>query len=577
MGNFGRFRGRAAGIAHAAGDRASITPVACECLPGINAMKWNLPCLLVLFYVTASGRAFGRSELHVPGQSATIQAAINAAVAGDEIIVAPGTYHEAIDFIGKAVTLRSSDGPKLTILDGTGLQTSVVQAVSKEGVGTRLQGFTITGGAGVVGSGGGRFGGGLYHQSEMIVVDCVFADNMLSSPWFSAGGAVYGGGSAMFIACSFIHNGGGAVFNGYDHPMFVDCEFRDNPEGGMANLASSPTRINCRFENNTSIAGGAVYNSTVLYTPEPQYIRCSFIGNHAAGEWGERAGGAIYNVTFAGSAAKYIDCEFIGNDADNGGAICNPGSQSKIVGCTFRGNQAYTGAAIASFANDTVIDRCVFEENIATGDGTVNTTACSLLITDSVFRGNLAGGGGGVAVNLGDAVIANSLFEGNTVTGGGGAILIGTNGKVSVLNCTMVSNVVQPEPGGWTLDGGAVLNYWQGKVNIFNCIAWGNLPDQFNNGYGNGIVVGNSDVEGGWSGSGECNIESKPGFVDAAAGDWRLRPDSPCVDAGNNDALPRWLMKMLDLIGGARIADGDGDGAANVDMGAIESPGVGRK
>ena len=75
----------------------------------------------------------------------SIQAAIDNAVDSDEIVVAPGTYFETIDFIGKAIWLHSSDGPEVTIIDGTG-NFHVVQCVIGEGPDTVLDGFTITGG-----------------------------------------------------------------------------------------------------------------------------------------------------------------------------------------------------------------------------------------------------------------------------------------------------------------------------------------------------------------------------------------------------------------------------------------------
>ena len=46
-----------------------------------------------------------------------IQDAIVASASGDEIIVAPGTYNELINFLGKGVALRSSGGRDVTIID----------------------------------------------------------------------------------------------------------------------------------------------------------------------------------------------------------------------------------------------------------------------------------------------------------------------------------------------------------------------------------------------------------------------------------------------------------------------------
>ena len=61
-----------------------------------------------------------------------IQHGINAAVSGiDDIEVAPGTYYETINFIGKAVRLYSSGGASVTTINGTG-HYHVVQCVNGE-------------------------------------------------------------------------------------------------------------------------------------------------------------------------------------------------------------------------------------------------------------------------------------------------------------------------------------------------------------------------------------------------------------------------------------------------------------
>ena len=88
------------------------------------------------------------ADINVPADHATIQAAIVAANPGDVVIVAPGTYPESIDFLGKAITVRSSDPTDIgvvmnTIIDGTGFF-HVVLCVAGEGPDTLLSGFVIT-------------------------------------------------------------------------------------------------------------------------------------------------------------------------------------------------------------------------------------------------------------------------------------------------------------------------------------------------------------------------------------------------------------------------------------------------
>ena len=137
------------------------------------AIASALALVLIASAPGPTGSARG-AVIQVPGDHATIQSAIDAATSGDEILVAPGSYAETIDFKGKAIALRSSGGPAVTVIDGSGLNQSVVRCVSGEGPDSVLQGFTITGGS-------AEFGGGMRNEgSSPTVLDCIFKGNTAS-------------------------------------------------------------------------------------------------------------------------------------------------------------------------------------------------------------------------------------------------------------------------------------------------------------------------------------------------------------------------------------------------------------
>ncbi len=170
--------------------------------------------------------------LHVPADYATIQGCIDAAVSGaDQCLVAPGTYNETINFLGKAVRLRSSHGADVTSIDATGIGGSVVSCTSGEGRDTILEGFTVTGGFGISSKlHEGFAGGGMdnYHSSPT-VTDCVFRDNTA----IDGGGMLNSSANPRVARCVFIDNyafnrGAGMANYGDASPSLLECVFRGN-------------------------------------------------------------------------------------------------------------------------------------------------------------------------------------------------------------------------------------------------------------------------------------------------------------------------------------------------------------
>jgi hypothetical protein len=81
------------------------------------------------------------------GDFETLSDAIDAADDGDLIAVAPCTYRETLDLQGKSVEVVSTDGPDSTIIQPSGNGAAIL-ANNGEGTGTRVEGFTLTGGGG---------------------------------------------------------------------------------------------------------------------------------------------------------------------------------------------------------------------------------------------------------------------------------------------------------------------------------------------------------------------------------------------------------------------------------------------
>ena len=102
---------------------------------------YRLNCCVVVAVAGLGGQAVA-GIINVPGDQPTIQAGVDAAMDGDEVVVAPGTYFENVVVGNQIVTLRSSGGPTVTTIDGTVNQVSE-QALRITGGTVNIDGFTM--------------------------------------------------------------------------------------------------------------------------------------------------------------------------------------------------------------------------------------------------------------------------------------------------------------------------------------------------------------------------------------------------------------------------------------------------
>jgi serine protease len=164
-------------------------------------MKSRFGIVFVLDALLICGSAVA-STINVPSDQPTIQDGINAAVNGDTVLVAPGTYNENINFNGKAILVTSSGGPKVTIIDG-GSQGAVVTFSTGETNASVLRGFTIQ---------HGNNSGVLMGFASPVVRDNIIANNTAE---FGAGMYILGSSTAQVLSNTFTGNvasaGGGAI------------------------------------------------------------------------------------------------------------------------------------------------------------------------------------------------------------------------------------------------------------------------------------------------------------------------------------------------------------------------------
>jgi PKD repeat protein len=422
------------------------------------------------------------------------------------------------------------------------------------------------------------FGAAMFNlSSSPVLLDCEFNNNIST---FS-GGAIYNASASnpTLERCLLDGNmtqndsSGGAMVNQAGCvPLLTDCTISNNMASagaGIVNLESSPILTRCVISDNVGDNGGGIYN---YIQSNSIMIDCTISNNTATNlgggmaNWESRpeltnttvadnlagGGGGFYNYFY--SEPILTNCVVSGNEATSsfaygGGFRSEDWCDALLINCTISDNLAARGAGIYNDNSDIQLVGCVVGANTASslGGGLYNTTFSSAGFTNSALEGNVADEGGGIYNTSSDATLVNCLLIRNEASGSGGAAWIGTNMVMS--NCTLTENLAADM-------GGGIYCAFSNPA-ITNSILWGNADngglnmDESAQIHVNGgaPTVDYSNVQGQWTGIGSDNLDQDPLFVDPNFSNYRLKPTSPCTEAGDNSLM---VADLLDF-------DGDGN------------------
>jgi len=499
------------------------------------------------------------------GDFNNIQAAIDAAVNGDVVVLQAGTYtgsgNRDIDFLGKAITVRGETGDANDcVIDCQGTEAEPHRGfkfVSGEDGNSVLEAITITNGYGpeedIYGGGNLRsVGGAVYcRNSRYTINNCILRDNSADN-----GGGIYNIRSSPTISnCTINGNSaywGGGISNGFiSNPIINHCVIINNSAfysgagtppssgGGIFNKdRSSPIISNCTVSNNSARdRGGGIGN---YYNSSPSISNCT-LSNNSAIDYG----GGIYN--YSSSNPSINNCAINNNSANAGGGISNYDSDPSIERCTISNNSASYGGGIHNDRSGPRINWCIISGNSAEGEGggVANLFYSRAFIKECTINGNSANSGGGVYNSLGfqQLEIRGSVIVDNSAVNNGGGIY-SNDVEVLLTNCTIANN-----SAGW---GGGLYNNGSVPV-IFGSIVWWNQPSQIH-----GTVSATySDIQG-WGDLYFGNISVDPEF---ASDGYHLTILSPCIDAGYPDYIAE--ANETDIDGDPRVV-------GRLDMGADE-------
>lgn len=262
-----------------------------------------------------------------------------------------------------------------------------------------------------------------------------------------------------------------------------------------------------------------------------------------------------------------------------------------ISGLTITGGtSAEAGGAIYSSENLTLAEVTVSDSTSSSGDflggGGLFGRDGTVVLTGSTFSGNSVtssrGEGAAVRARFGTTLIVNnSTFSGNTSSTVGGAIAASDIRRAEINNTTIANNTGQR--GAlflWNLsEDGLVRNSI-----LADNISTLNIDPDYDFGSAGTRTFHNSLIEDGDTVTGSNNIIGLDPMLSPLQDNGGptqthvLLPGSPAIDAGDGafavDAAASPLTSDQRGAGFSRVLDGDNDGTARVDMGALEAAGA---
>ena len=241
------------------------------------------------------------------------------------------------------------------------------------------------------------------------------------------------------------------------------------------------------YYESLTISRSLELRSTLPPVPENTIIDASGLGQSVVSVVGQGTG-SVPDVTIQGFTITK------GNGLNGGGVFCDDWSICRIEDSVITDNDAVQGGGV-SFGRRSEIRR------------------------SKIYNNRASQYGGGLRVYYYGPTCINSWIYDNSATVAGGGVFVGNGVHFSMQHCTVADNV----------SGGGIAGYPY-YADIVNSIVWDNEPYQFSDDYPDPFIVNYSDVEDGYPGNG--NIDKKPMFVDSNNGNYHLRQNSKCKDAG---------------------------------------------